>query len=324
MNDLKFLYLSEADILSLNLTWDDIFSCVEAALKEHGEKTVENPPKPGVHSKSNSFIHAMPSYLKQMQAIGIKWVSGYPTNREKGLPAITGLQIINCPDTGVPLCVMNATWTTTVRTAAVSAIAASCCAKKGTEVVGIIGAGVQGRINIIALCQKLNSIKKCKVYDIYPAASEGFKEEVSKHLDIDIEIVDSPQKAARDSDIVITATQKLPEPIVKMEWLKEGVLGLPLESSRAWTNEALFGVDKFINDDLEQAKLYQSQGAFTGGIPELYAETGEVVAGLKPGRDNDTERIICMNIGLACEDISFGKFIYEKAKEKGIGTTLPL
>ena len=167
-------------------------------------------------------------------------------------------------------------------------------------------------------------MKKCKVYDIYPTASESFKEEISKQLDIEIEIVSSAEDAARDSDIVITATQKLPEPIVKFEWLKDGVLGLPLESSRAWTNEALFGVDKFINDDLGQAKLYESQGAFTGGIPKLHAETGEVIAGVKPGRENDTEKIIAMNIGLACEDISFGNYIYKIAKERGIGTTLQL
>lgn len=324
MEKLEFLYLSEEEIIGLNISWEEIFQCIEAALKEHGEKTVENPPKPGVHSLSNSFIHAMPAYLEQMNAIGIKWVSGYPTNREKNLPSIIGLKIINSPETGAPLAIMNATWTTNVRTAAVSAVTAKYCARKDSEVVGIIGAGVQGRINIVALKKTLPQLKKCKVYDIYPAASESFKEEISKQLDIEIEIVNSAEDAARESDIVITATQKLPEPIVKFEWLKDGVLGLPLESSRAWTNEALFGVDKFINDDLGQAKLYESQGAFTGGIPKLHAETGEVIAGVKPGRENDTEKIIAMNIGLACEDISFGNYIYKVAKERGIGTTLQL
>lgn len=324
MEKLEFLYLSEEEIIGLNISWEEIFQCIESALKEHGEKTVENPPKPGVHSLSNSFIHAMPAYLEQMNAIGIKWVSGYPTNREKNLPSIIGLKIINSPETGAPLAIMNATWTTNVRTAAVSAVTAKYCARKDSEVVGIIGAGVQGRINIVALKKTLPQLKKCKVYDIYPAASESFKEEISKQLDIEIEIVNSAEDAARESDIVITATQKLPEPIVKFEWLKDGVLGLPLESSRAWTNEALFGVDKFINDDLGQAKLYESQGAFTGGIPKLHAETGEVIAGVKPGRENDTEKIIAMNIGLACEDISFGNYIYKIAKERGIGTTLQL
>lgn len=324
MNSLEVLYLSQKDVMDLNLEWQDVFKYVELALKEHGEKTVENPPKPGVHSLSNSFIHAMPAYLEQMQAIGMKWVSGYPTNREKNLPAIIGLQIINSAETGVPLAIMDATWSTNVRTAAVSAISARLCAKKDSDTVGIIGAGVQGRFNLEALCEAMPQLKKCKVYDLYPSASKGFKEELSKKVNVDIEIVDSAELAARDSDIVITATQKLEKPIVEFEWLKEGVLGLPLESSRAWTNEALFGVDKFINDDLEQAKLYEAHGAFSGGIPKLYAETGEVVAGLKTGRENDQEKIIAMNIGLACEDISFGTFIYNKALEKGIGTKLPL
>ena len=324
MEKLEMLYLSQADVEGLEISWGEIFDRVEAALTEHGEKTVENPPKPGVHSLSNSFIHAMPAYLEQMQAIGLKWVSGYPTNREKGLPAIIGLQIINSAETGQPLAVMDATWSTTVRTAAVSAVTAKRCAREDSEVVGIIGAGVQGKINIIALKEIMPQLKKVKVFDIFPAAQEAFKKEISLKMDIEIELVESAEMAVRNSDIVITATQKLPEPIVKFEWLKDGVLGLPLESSRAWTNEALFGVDKFINDDLGQAKLYQSQGAFTGGIPTLHAETGEVIAGVKPGRENAQEKIIAMNIGLACEDISLGTYIYKKAQEKGVGTVLPL
>lgn len=324
MEKVKFLYLSEENILSLNIEWSEIFVSIEKALIEHGNKTVENPPKPGVHRFNNSFIHAMPAYLKDMNSIGIKWVAGYPTNREKNIPVITGLQIINDADTGLPLCIMNATWSTMVRTAAVSAISALRCAKEDSKVIGIIGAGVQGKINAIALKEALPQIEKIKVYDIFSAASESFKNEISSKLDVEIEITATPEDTVKDADIVITATQKLPEPIVKFEWLKDGVLGLPLESSRAWTNEALFGVDKFINDDLEQAKLYQSQGAFTGGIPKLHAETGEVIAGVKSGRENSSEKIIVMNIGMGCEDIALGQYIYEKAKDMGIGTTLEL
>ena len=322
MNEHKILYLSEADVTGLQLPWAEIFRAVEIALVEHGNKTVENPPKPGVHKFSNSFIHAMPAYLKEADIMGIKWVAGYPSNREKGLPVTTGLQILNDPDTGYPLCIMNATWTTMVRTAAVTAVSAPKCARADSEVLGVVGVGIQGTINTEVLCLTIPSIKKIKVYDIYPAASEKYRTAIAAKTGVDVEIVDSAEAAVVGSDIVVTATQKLPEPFLKKEWLKEGYLGIPLDVSRAWTIDALFGADKFINDDLAQARLYEADGAFPAGIPPLYCHTGELLNGSFPGRTDDGESIILMNIGLGIYDISLGRVIYEKAKEAGIGTWL--
>ena len=110
---------------------------------------------------------------------------------------------------------------------------------------------------------------------------------------------------------------------MRKEWLKEGYLGIPLDVSRAWTIEALFGADKFINDDLAQARLYEADGAFPAGIPTLYCHTGELLNGTFPGRTSPEESIILMNIGLGIYDISLGQYIYEAAKAAGIGTWLP-
>lgn len=323
MGDHKILYLSEQDVLDLNIQWPEIFEAVKIALIEHGSKTVENPPKPGVHKFSNSFIHAMPAYLKEADIMGIKWVAGYPSNREKGLQVTTGLQIINDPNTGYPLCIMNATWTTMVRTAAVTAVSAPLCARADSEVMGIVGAGIQGTVNAEVLCLTIPSIRKIKVYDIFPAASQRFQTVISQKTGVEVEIVNSAKDAVVDSDIVVTATQKLPEPFLQKEWLKEGYLGIPLDVSRAWTIDALFGADKFINDDLAQARLYEADGAFPAGIPALYCHTGELLNGNFPGRTSDQESIILMNIGLGIYDISLGKHIYEKAKEAGLGVWLP-
>ncbi|MBE6968512.1 MAG: ornithine cyclodeaminase family protein [Ruminococcaceae bacterium] len=319
MTDHKILYLSEQDILDLKLEWEEIFSTARRALIEHGNKTVENPPKPGVHKFSNSFIHAMPAYLKEADIMGIKWVAGYPSNREKGLQVTTGLQILNDPNTGFPLCIMNATWTTMVRTAAVTAVAAPLCARADSEVLGVVGAGVQGTINTEVLCLTIPSIKKIKVYDIFPAASERFKAVIEEKTGLSVEVVADAETAVRDSDIVVTATQKLPEPFLKKEWLKPGYLGIPLDVSRAWSIDALFAADKFINDDLAQARLYEADGAFPAGIPTLYCHTGELLNGSFPGRTSDSEDIILMNIGLGIYDISLGHYIYEKAKAAGKG-----
>lgn len=324
MDEIRFLYLSQEDVMSLHLSWQEIIDRVELALREHGEKTVENPPKPGVHSKSNSFIHAMPAYLKKMNAMGIKWVSGYPDNYKVGLPSITGLIVLNCPETGRVLAVMDCRWITAVRTAAVTALTVKYFARRNSRVLGIVGAGVQGLMNYTILARYFPSLEICKVFDIRPEAIASMIEKVGGRYATKIVQTASVQEAVNDSDIVITCTQKLAKPIVRRQWLKRGVLALPLEANRAWDDEALFSMDKFVIDDLEQGRLYQQGGAFAGGIPQIYAETGEVVAGLKKGREHDDESIMVINIGLACEDISLGTYAYEKARSRGIGTELSL
>lgn len=324
MEEIRFLYLSQEDIVSLHLSWQEVINRVELALREHGEKTVENPPKPGVHSKGNSFIHAMPAYLKKLNAIGMKWVSGYPDNQKVGIPSITGLLVLNCPQTGKVLAVMDCRWITAVRTAAVTAVTVKSFARRDSKVLGIVGAGVQGLMNYSVLAKHFPSLQTCKIFDIKAEAMASMIAEVSGRFATKIVPTASVQEAVSDSDIVITCTQKLAKPIVKRQWLKRGVLALPLESNRAWEDEALFGMDKFVIDDLEQGRLYQQGGAFAGGIPPVYAETGEVVAGLKKGREDDGESIMAINIGLACEDISLGTYVYEKARSRGIGRDLSL
>ena len=130
MKRVDMLYLSQEDILDMNIPMREIIPLVEQGLKEHGFGQVENPPKPGIHARSDSFIHAMPAYFRKLGIGGIKWVSGYPSNRELGLPQILGVMITNDMETGLPTAIMDCRWITAVRTAAVSAVTAKFCAGK--------------------------------------------------------------------------------------------------------------------------------------------------------------------------------------------------
>ena len=110
MNDCRgreFLYLSQADVRELQLPMAEIVAALERMFHEKGEGRVEMPPKPGVHTKPDSFLHAMPAYIPAQNAVGMKWVGGYPENYRHKLPYITGLLILNDPETGVPLSVLN-------------------------------------------------------------------------------------------------------------------------------------------------------------------------------------------------------------------------
>jgi ornithine cyclodeaminase/alanine dehydrogenase-like protein (mu-crystallin family) len=324
MQQIKILYLSQSDILDLDLTMHKVIELVEIGLKEHGKGLVENPPKPGIHGYPNSFIHAMPAYFKDLKIGGIKWVSGYPSNREIDLPQIIGLIILNDMKTGAPICIMDGTWITAMRTAAVSAITAKFCARENSQILGVAGAGVQGRQNIIALKTVLPNLAEVKVIDINREAAIKLRDELSSQIGIKIYICENVEDVAKGSDIIVTATQRLAKPIIKNEWFGAGCLGLGLEASRAWSGDAILTADKFITDDYEQTKHFKAQGAFADGLPDLYAELGKIVSGEKPGRENSKERILAINIGLALEDIILANHIYEIAKQNNQNLSLSL
>jgi len=315
MQHVEMLYLSQEDVLDIGLPLEEVISLVEEGLREHGLGRVENPPKPGIHSKTNSFIHAMPAYFRRLGIGGIKWVSGYPDNRRLGLPQILGLIVLNDMETGVPTAVMDCRWITAVRTAAVTAVTAKYCAREDTESLGVIGCGVQGRYNLLALKQTVPTLSHVKIYDINPGAMERYRVEMSEKAEVEITVCADAESTAKNSDMILTATQRLEKPIIRDEWFERGCLGFGLEASRAWHGDAILNADKFITDDWEQTRRFAQQGAFPDGLPELYAELGTIVCGAKPGREDDGERILAINIGLALEDIMVASRIYEIARD---------
>jgi len=315
LKPVEFIYLSQEDVLERDIPMKKVIELVELGLKEHGNGRVENPPKPGIHSKPYAFIHAMPAYYKRLGIGGLKWVSGYPSNRLLGLPQIAGLMILNDMETGMPLAVMDCRWITAVRTAAVSAITAKYCARDGTESLGIVGCGVQGRMNLVAFYEVIPGLEEVRVYDINPDAMKSIKKDYEEELGVNIVLAESVKDAVLGMDIILTATQRLEEPLIKNEWFLSGSLGFGLEASRAWYGDAILESDKFITDSWDQTVHFHDQGAFPDGLPALYAELGEIVAGRKPGREDQDERILAINIGLALEDVIVSNHIYELVKD---------
>jgi len=295
---------------------DEVIAIVENGLAEQGKGRVENPPKPGIHASSNSFIHAMPAYYKDLNIGGLKWVSGYPDNRSKGLPSIMALVILNDMVTGAPLCIMDGTWITAVRTAAVSAITVKYCARKNSKVLGIVGTGVQARYNLSAFKIVCPCITTVKITDINYNCTEKFKTDFANKFDVEIIVCDEVKEVAKGSDIILTATQRLEKPIIRNEWFHPGCLGIGLEASRAWDGDAILTADKFITDDWDQTRAFHNHGAFPDGLPGRYIELAEIVNKTEKGRDNEEQRILAINIGLALEDIILADYLYRMAKDR--------
>jgi len=321
----EVLYLSRSDVDRLSISIQEVIRVVEEAFREKAEGSAEVPPKPGIHPREDAFIHAMPAYLPKMRSAGVKWVSGFPENPKRGIPYISGLLILNDLETGVPICVMDCTWITAKRTGAATAVAAKHLAREDSKSLGILGCGVQGRSNLEALMVMCKNLEEVKAYDIDGRNLQAYVKEMTSQHAVRVVPVSSPRKAVEDCEIVVTAGPilKHPQPVIEKAWFKDGGFACPLDFDSYWQPEAMHVMDKFCTDDADQLSYYKRLGYFLS-IPRVYADLAEIVGGKKSGRESPNERIMCMNLGLAIEDMATAILVYEKAKSQGVGTTLLL
>ena len=324
MPEATLRYLSRRDVEALALPMADVIAAVEAAFREKGNGTAEMPPKPGVHPLPDAFIHAMPAYLQEMGAAGLKWVSGFPQNQARGLPYIAGLFVLNDVETGFPLAVMDCTWITGARTGAATAVAAKHLARPSSSTAGILACGVQGRTNLEAL-SCVFGLTRVHAYDLDPERARRYAAEMSARLSVEVISVPTPEDAVRGMDLVVTSGPilKRPTPTIPAGWLAPGAFASPVDFDSYWTPEALAEVDLLATDDVAQMSYYRTVGYFAR-TPEPYGDLGELVTGRKPGRASEDQRTMSMNLGLAIEDVATARILYEKAVAAGAGVELPL
>ena len=318
---MELLYLSRQDVEATGVSMVEIIRAVEEVFVEKGHGRVEMPPKPGIHPLPDAFIHAMPAYIPAMQSAGIKWVSGFPQNMPKQLPYIAGLLILNDPQTGFPIAVMDCTWITAQRTGAATAVAAKHLARSDSITVAIIACGVQGRSNLEALRVALPSLSRVLAYDVNLATAKKFCADAG----IEAVVCTTPREACRGADIVVTSGPilKHPTPVIEISWLKTGAFLSPVDFDSYVKPEVFAAADRLFTDDLAQQQYYQQAGYFQE-TRKPDGDLGDLLTGKKPGRTNPHELTIAMNLGLALEDMATAPLIYRAAKQKGIGRLLPL
>ena len=322
----EILYLTRGGIENIGYTQNEVIKLVRTALTEHGKKVYEMPAKIGIHPINDTFHHAMPAFVPSAGASGIKWVACFPENYKYNLAQTSALIILNGVQTGWPIAVIDGVWVTAKRTAAVSALAAEKLARRGSSEVGILGCGVQGREHVMALAAVMTDLKRIKVVDIRPQVAQQLIDDFRGHYDFKLVEASSIEELVRNSDVVVTATAilKKPNPLIEDEWIKEGALLLPVDFDSVFLWKTMKRADKFLVDSLDEMDYFMSIGYLEHGLPELYAELGEVVASLKPGRENDRELIFDMNIGMGLADMVVARDILDKATKGNIGTRLPL
>jgi len=321
----EMLYLSRAEVEKIGLPMAEVIAAVEAVFREKGAGRVEMPPKIGIHPAADDFLHAMPAYVASPPAAGIKWVGNFLKNPARGLPTIGGLIVLNDPETGIPMAVMDCTWITAKRTGAASAVAAQYLARPDAAVLTIIGCGVQGRSHLEAMLVQFPGIHLVKAYDRVRANRERFVQEMQAAYGGEMVAAEDCESAVRNADIIVTATEilKQPRPIIRPDWIKPGAFCMPVDFDSLFTPEAIRAMNLFYTDDVAQMEYYRTMGYF-GATPRVQGDLGDVVAGKKPRRTQPEQRTMAMHLGLAIEDMVTATHVYQRAMVRGIGTRLPL
>lgn len=318
----RILYLSRADVAAAGPSMAAVLERLELAFREKAAGRVEMPPKPGIHTAPDAFLHAMPAYIPALRAAGMKWVGGYPANCERGLPYISGLIVLNDVDTGLPTAVMDCTWITAVRTGAATALSARRLARADSASAGILACGVQGRVNLeaLALCFPL---RRVYAYDVRRDVQDAFVREMRERFALDVVGVETPRAAVEPAELVVTSGPILkdPKPTIEAGWLAPGAFASAVDFDSYWSAAALAQFDRIATDDRAQFDYYRSVGYFRA-TPEPHADLGELVAGTKPGRASPRERTLAINLGLALEDMAIAPDVLARALELGIGTWL--
>ena len=203
-------------------------------------------------------------------------------------------------------------------------MAAKYLARPDSEVVGILGCGVQGRSNLEAL-DVLFPLKKVLAYDVNADAQSRYVREMSEQFGLEVAPVQEPKQAVVGCDIVVTAGPilKTPHATINPGWLEAGAFASLLDFDSYWHPDAMREADKFCTDDVPQLEHYRGIGYFQD-IPPIHADLGELVTGRKPGRESDAERTMTCNLGLALDDMATAPLVYRRAVEQEIGTWLPL
>ena len=324
----ELLYLSLQDVKDTGTTVGEIVEATEKAMIAYSTGKVEMPAKIGLHPQPDSLMHAMPCYIPDEYACGIKWGSNFPTNNIR-FPEITptNCQIIyNDAESGLPLAIMDATWITEVRTPATALVGIKYGANKGAKTFGMIGCGIQGRANVSMVELALSELETIYIYDIIEAAMDRLIGECQPSVKAKIVKAKDYEEVARKAEVITSALPiaHKPDPHVKDEWINKGQTLITLDCHTVYEDAVFKRADKYYLDSKAQHELLVGYGYYPYGLPKITGETGAMAAGAVPGRESPDELVIVNNVGMAVEDMMVARIVFDRAIEKGLGVKLPL
>jgi len=319
MSSNNTLLLTRGDIAKL-LGIEECIAAVEDAFRLYGEGKVQAPSILGVHAADGGF-HIKAGIMNLGRSYFVaKANANFPKNKELGLPTIQGVVIVCDAVDGRLLALMDSIEITIIRTGAATAVAAKFLARKDARTALICGCGSQGRISLEAI-MKVRKLEKAFAYDIDAAEARRFAETMSEKLGIEIAVVDDLRQAALESDICVTCTTAH-KYFLRSEYIAPGTFIAAVGADSGDKQElepALLSTSKVVTDILDQSatigELHHALEAGCVSRSEVHAELGDIVAGLKPGRESEEETIVFDSTGMALQDVAAAVIVYERALE---------
>ncbi len=318
--------LSEEDVMSL-VTIEDALEAVELAFRERARGHAQMPPKMYLnYQKYNGDLRTMPAYLENLDISAVKVVTVHPGNSRFGLPTVNATILLVDPKDGQLLSIMSGGFITALRTGAAGGIAAKYLAIKKPTTIGFVGAGFQARTQLSALLSICDGLKEIRVWDIRLEAAKSFVTEIKAKTSIsDACSVNEVKTLVKDADVVVTTTPST-KPLVMNDWVSSGTHFNCIGADAPGKEEldpAILRRSKLVIDDWVQAShsgeinVPVSSGYLSRD--NVWAELGEVVAGLKPGRTSENEITVFDSTGLAIQDAAVAEIVYRRALEKRVG-----
>lgn len=272
----------------------------------------------------------MPSRIPSKGSLGVKVVTLFEDNVAKGLPRLHALVLVLDGETGAPIAVLDGAALTALRTGAASGLATDLLARTDARVAAALGAGVQARTQIEAVCA-VRRIERVVVFDPRGEAAGDFAREMSTRLGVEIAVATSAAECLRGADIVCAATSS-PRPVFDDRDLEPGVHVNAIGSYQPWVQEipvetvlraGLF-VDHRESALSEAGDLIVPLQAGLMGPEHVRAELGELILGEKPGRTSTDEVTLFKSVGVAVQDLAAATRALARAEASGIGTVVEL
>jgi ornithine cyclodeaminase len=320
--------LAEAELRKL-LTLDrDTVACVEQAFAALASKPVVMPPVLHLEiAEANGEIDVKTAYVPGLDMLAMKMSPGFFDNPKIGLPSLNGLMVVFSTRTGiVEAILLDNGYLTDLRTAAAGGVAADWLARKDATRAGILGAGVQARLQLQAL-SLVRPLERAYVWARDGGKAEACAQEMTDALGIPVHRAADIAKLAADSDIVVTTTPSS-RPLIEKAHLHAGLTVIAMGSDAAYKNEvapdALAAADAYFCDRLSQVRLlgelHHAIEAGTVDAHTVFPELGEVIAGRKPGRGDDSQSVICDLTGTGVQDTAIAALAVARARAAGAGT----
>ena len=325
----ELLYLSEREERQLNVDINEIIDTLEEVHAARREGRVQMPPKPGLRPVGKAgFLDGYAAYVDGTDYLGIKWLSGYFANPSRGLPFINGLIILNDVSTGVPICVMGCGYVTALRTAGIHGVGLRRLIRPGARNIGVFGCGLQARTHLLAAAAASDRLTDVYCWDISPEQMERYRAEMAEVLpQLTFHLCDSGTEAVSAADVLLICAPLLPDGsgrTIRPGLLREGVTIAAVNGDSSFLEEALPEIDRVYVDDNEQYPVRKQAGMLCAALPENSEELAQLVRGEVPGRRTDGERILITTEGVAINDVSCARILYQHALRDGVGTVLPL